>query len=917
MAEGGPPDCDTQKNEIAAFLKTPLQKGDTWYLIDTKWYKQWKKYVGFDNWDTSLVGDKVVYPGPIDNSPLLKDGTSDLKDHLIDELDYLLVPTEGWNKLVTWYTVMEGQDPIARKVIEQGMFVKQCKVEVYLMDLKLVQNNELDKVQTQKFSRVDTIDDIEKAMRNLYSIGSDKDVRLWNKYMSNTYEHLNKPDNTLQDAGLYQGQTIVIEQKNDDGTWPRQTKRSTSSYNNYSGYGSSYYSSFDVSNTKSSSAPGLCGLSNLGNTCFMNSALQCLSNVTNLTSFFLSDHWKDELNYDNPLGMKGEIAKAYVELIRNMWSGKYSYTVPRNFKIAVGKFAPQFSGYQQQDSQELMAFLLDGLHEDLNRIKKKPYIEQKDHDGRPDEELAREAWFNYQKRNDSIIVDTFHGLLKSTLVCPECTKISVTFDPFCYLSLPLPIKKERQIEVFFMPLDPVKKPVQYKLTVPKMGTVRDLCKSLSAFTDVPQERMIVTDVYSHRFHKVFSIDDGLTHILERDDIFVYETPESDDDTNMIAVYLRERNVHQNSQRTYNHTTNSLFGTPLLVPVPRSNCTYEVLYNIILNKMSRYVKVPDNSDEWWREKDEKQTEDKQVNGDMELGQDGENDDDDMTGKKKSSDEEDDDSKDEEKNHRLFRFSLVNSYGSSELQPIKDDGSSLTFSNRSYIAVDWNMKAKTKFFDINAAEEFETHESVNMRPTQKKQVIQLNECLDMFVTMEKLGEHDPWYCPSCKKHQQATKKFDLWQLPNILVIHLKRFSYNRYLRDKLDTFVEFPVKGLNLKKLLINPNHGPALYDLLGVVNHYGGMGGGHYTAYAKNKDLNEWYYFDDSSVSQSSEDAVVTKAAYVLVYQRRDFIAQTNKTSSQIISAAASSNNANGEDELSNGNNGSCCAISEEDDMDIN
>jgi ubiquitin carboxyl-terminal hydrolase 4/11/15 len=54
------------------------------------------------------------------------------------------------------------------------------------------------------------------------------------------------------------------------------------------------------------------------------------------------------------------------------------------FQISVGRFAPQFSGYQQQDAQELMAFLLDGLHEDLNRIKKKPYIELKEDEGRPD-----------------------------------------------------------------------------------------------------------------------------------------------------------------------------------------------------------------------------------------------------------------------------------------------------------------------------------------------------------------------------------------------------------------------------------------------------------------------------------------------------------------------------------------------------
>lgn len=59
-----------------------------------------------------------------------------------------------------------------------------------------------------------------------------------------------------------------------------------------------------------------------------------------------------------------------------------------------------------------------------------------------------------------MIVDTFHGLFKSTLVCPECKKVSVTFDPFCYLSIPLPVSKERVMEVFFVSLDPCAKPAQ-------------------------------------------------------------------------------------------------------------------------------------------------------------------------------------------------------------------------------------------------------------------------------------------------------------------------------------------------------------------------------------------------------------------------------------------------------------------------
>ncbi|XP_042307248.1 ubiquitin carboxyl-terminal hydrolase 4 [Sceloporus undulatus] len=554
------PEAGAQRAELMPLLEASLWPGESWYLVDSRWFKQWKKYVGFDSWDLYNVGEPNLYPGPIDNSGLFADSeTQTLKEHLIDELDYVLVPTEAWNKLVNWYGCIEGQNPIVRKVVEYGLFVKHCKVEVYLLELKLCQNSDPTNLVSSYFSKADTVATIEKEMRKQFNIPDGKEIRLWSRYMSNTYEQLSKLDSTIQDAGLYQGQVVLIEVKNEDGTWPRQSSLAKSStatsrslatsskssasscssavassaitngdsnnsygLNSSHGKGGSSLSCNFYNNRESSpqSQPGLCGLSNLGNTCFMNSALQCLSNTPPLTEYFLEDEYEAEINQDNPLGMRGEIAEAYAELIKQMWSGRYTHVAPRIFKTQVGRFAPQFSGYQQQDSQELLSFLLDGLHEDLNRVKKKPYLELKDANGRPDSVVAKEAWENHRLRNDSIIVDIFHGLFKSTLVCPKCSKISVTFDPFCYLTLPLPMKKDRTMEVFLVFADPQRKPCQYRVVVPMMGGVSDLCDALSQLSGIPAENMVVTDVYNHRFHKIFQMDEGLSHIMPKDNIFV-------------------------------------------------------------------------------------------------------------------------------------------------------------------------------------------------------------------------------------------------------------------------------------------------------------------------------------------------------------------------------------------------------------
>ena len=140
------------------------------------------------------------------------------------------------------------------------------------------------------------------------------------------------------------------------------------------------------------------------------------------------------------------------------YGGGSDVTYPRSFKTTLGKHASRFVGYDQHDSQELAIYLLDALHEDMNRIRKKPYVEKPEQgEEESDVEAAAKAWLAHKQREDSAIQENFMGLIKSRLVCPqeECGRVSTTFDPCMYMSVPIPGSTDRQMKITFVPL-PVK-----------------------------------------------------------------------------------------------------------------------------------------------------------------------------------------------------------------------------------------------------------------------------------------------------------------------------------------------------------------------------------------------------------------------------------------------------------------------------
>lgn len=567
---------------------------------------------------------------------------------------------------------------------------------------------------------------------------------------------------TLADASISNGDIVTLEAKYQNGNWPSNQGRSANTRS---------------SNNVKVHTPGVCGLTNLGNTCFMNSALQCLSNTPPLTQFITSDKYLDEINRNNPLGMDGKIAEAYGDMIKNMWSGTMSCFTPREFKYVVGGFAPQFSGYAQQDSQELMAFLLDGLHEDLNRITKKPYIEMKtDVDRRPDNEVAKESWENYKKRNDSIIVDTFHGLLKSTLVCPDCKLVSVTFDPFCYLSLPLPTKKDKQIDVIFVPVshrpddangNEDDRKIAFKLTgltVPKYGSMIDISKALANAVNkegfVPHKidpsKLILVEISTRRIQKIFENDEAIP--ANTKELVVYEKP---DNKFIIPVYLREDKPDGRK---------AFFGRPMLIGIDEP--TYDTIYEAVADKLKKYSRDPSVD----------------------------------------SSESDEGVAECQNGTESFSLRFTNSFGTMDMEKLERD-KPIQLNGVVYLALELSEKSR-KNFDV----EYDSPKKVVLPrvPNSSKSSIPLSECITNFTKTETLGANDLWYCPTCKEHKQATKKFDIWDLPNVLIIHLKRFSYSRYWRDKLDTMIEYPIVGLDMGvHVENNPDKKPMNYDLIAV------------------------------------------------------------------------------------------------------
>ncbi|XP_068634549.1 ubiquitin carboxyl-terminal hydrolase 8-like isoform X3 [Aristolochia californica] len=864
----------------------PVPEAERVYLVPHRWLQEAQESNGGTKLKEGIlytVSSPSSYAGPMKiinnffNSDLVFNltpeedyGQHENSEEGVSGRDYALVSDATWLQTLKWHsdsnTAMKSSRNLS--VAEDGIS------DVYPLQLRLSvlrESNQLNIRISKKLLSITQDNAVEFHKRACKIFGSidSEPVRVWdlsgqtNMYLMNNTNEIPKscqhPSDQeillkLQVYGLSDSVMCRSEGKKDEST---QFSTLSVLSSNGSFWGNGSISDDDADNNSRASAHagggvslGLIGLQNLGNTCFMNSAIQCLAHTPELVDFFLGDYSK-EINQGNPLGMDGELALVFGELLRKLWAPGRGPFAPRQFKSKLAQFAPQFSGFYQHDSQELLAFLLDGLHEDLNRVKCKPYIEAKDSEGHPDEVVANEYWANHLSRNDSIIVDLCQGQYRSTLVCPICNKVSVTFDPFMYLSLPLPSTTMRTMTITVFSVDGSTLPTTYTVTVPKNGKCKDLIQVLSISCSLRNdESLIVAEIYTNRIIRFLEEpSDSLSLIRDDDRLVAYRVPSAHENSlQVIFMHQRLEELYVSGKLT---SSWKAFGVPLLTTVANVANGADIR-QLFLRLMDPFLKCREASLD---DQDSGLKSTSSTGADMDLTV-------------SASMEAIDDSDDSNSKYGL-EFYLTDEKGSTKLsqismnKPIQMSGSN----RRLNMLVCWSDKTSQQYAMhlFNSLPEVFKSGFFTKRP---QETVSLYACLEAFLKEEPLGPEDMWYCPSCKKHRQASKKLDLWRLPKILVIHLKRFSYSRYSKNKLETFVDFPIHDLDLSKYIAHRSEEfPNPYVLYAVSNHYGSMGSGHYTAFAYHKGENQWFDFDDSHVFPVVEDKIKTSAAYVLFYRR--------------------------------------------------
>ncbi|XP_058626000.1 ubiquitin carboxyl-terminal hydrolase 31 isoform X2 [Onychostoma macrolepis] len=663
--------------------------------------------------------------------------------------------------------------------------------------------------------------------------------------------------------------------------------------------------------------PGVSGLKNHGNTCFMNAILQCLSNTELFAEYLALEQYRgDQTDDEKPKtnGVvqrkggqdRGEVTEQLSGLVRALWTFEYTPQHSREFKNAVARSAMQYRGNAQHDAQEFLLWLLDRVHEDLNhlvhpniRATIKPPIEEDDGalEG-PSPPLSA----------GSFVQELFQAQYRSSLTCPHCQKQSNTFDPFLCISLPIPLPHTRPLYVTVVYQGKYSHCMRIGVAVPLNSTVSRLREAVSRETKIPPDQFVLTEMYYDGFHRSFcDDDDDLDIIQESDSIFAFETPETFRLENIrskrgsLLANLNQNNLKYGaeSSRTPSFMQGAMnpaspnkntgcekmillicnractghqgrrFGLPFVLYLERT-VTWDVLQKEILEKMRHLLRLGVY---------------------IQVGP--------------------------------FSLRVVGVVGITYLLPQEEQPLCHPTVERAYkscgpggpphvkIVVEWDKETKEYLFGHTEEEYIPDAESVYLHREQhhQPQACTLAQCFQLYTKEEQLAPDDAWRCPHCRQLQQGRIKLSLWTLPDVLILHLKRFRQEGDRRVKMQNMVRFPLIGMDMAPHVVKrsqsswslPSHWSPwrrpyglgrnpddyLYDLYAVCNHHGNMHGGHYTAYCKNSIDGQWYCFDDSEVQPVADEDVCQQTAYILFYQRRTTIPSWSANSSVAGSTSSS------------------------------
>ncbi|KAI1293662.1 Ubiquitin carboxyl-terminal hydrolase 31 [Halotydeus destructor] len=671
------------------------------------------------------------------------------------------------------------------------------------------------------------------------------------------------------------------------------------------------------------------GLKNHGNTCFMNAVIQCLSNTDLLAEYFVMGHYKLDMLRHNKIhakkyGTKGEVTNQLAVLLKSLWTNQYSSEISFKFKQLVSKHGAQYEGNDQHDAQEFLLWLLDKVHEDLNIAPKRKYKKFQPSNGPhislPDEVLASETFANHMRCNNSFIHELFQAQLRSSLVCRSCGKRSNTFDPYMCLSLPVPTRQTHAIVVNVTYVQ--KKPRQLKIAVSieSQASLRELRDKISRLIKVPEKQLLLLKNDTDTGYKELSRDaDIIQDILgDMQEIYGLETPSLQ--SHNVSTDLLSSDIPSLPSDTSQRLTivwknaisgsgpSSMFGPFFACQVSRES-SFKQIQTEMISSMASIVRTS--------------VESKIISDSV-----------------------------------LFSLRVISGYDMKNYLPDDVDHplympcidkALVTCEYKDYrgpihlkLVVEWDSDVRHSILvadnELPLPVVDSNIEYVKAR-TQKSNRASLQDCFDLYFREEKLVADNAWMCPACRRRQQCNKQLGLWSVPDVFVVHLKRFrQLSTAQRSKLSTLVLFPLSGLDMNAYLVarklskngtstlprsqtngystlkttksssatlpasgwstlqkprlkKPSHQSEennVYDLYAVCNHHGNMQGGHYTAYCKSPVDGRWNSYDDNKVSSLSEASVITADAYILFYQK-SYLSSTSAppTSSSGYSSSSS------------------------------